>query len=441
MNISLQNQFLIKSISILFVSILVASCSFLDSKTGLEKDIEERTEVLGGIFATYWKGAKISIRSMPITENMDSIDFDEINSNQKEQLNLGEQLSRIYDWEAFLKDEPVATEPLSASDFMELAGELYALSDNIKDINEDRYPTFIEVVSNSKSVLKKEALAIPPNWNNSKEHWLFALVMEMKLGFGSWKTYELDKVTPKNLGTTDFVVAAHIHRGIDFLRNEWFYLAESEFTKTVNVLNGGSISLAPKTSEMLAEEFNLEGPAEEQFRYHARGITYLLRAFSKHQTEEEELLIGALEDIEKAMEDFAKAGIDNELVWLAESYLYIRQEDSDRAINSLNKLAQSNYFSEKERDLINDAVEELNSREPDKALNVITDKVIMYRLGLNYAMSYANEIQWMKLLENTEEGRRILAKFNELEQTLEKAKKYINIDSVAEKGKELWEDL
>jgi hypothetical protein len=67
-------------------------------------------------------------------------------------------------------------------------------------------------------------------------------------------------------------------------------------------------------------------------------------------------------------------------------------------------------------------------------LNSLTDKVIFYRLGFNYVMSYASEIQWLKILEQTEQGKRILERFSELEKTYEKVKSYLDVDNLKEKA-------
>jgi hypothetical protein len=56
-------------------------------------------------------------------------------------------------------------------------------------------------------------------------------------------------------------------------------------------------------------------------------------------------------------------------------------------------------------------------------------------------MSYASEIQWMQLLEKTEQGKRILKRFTELEQNFEKAKGYLNLDNLKEKGQTFFKDF
>lgn len=106
----------------------------------------------------------------------------------------------------------------------------------------------------------------------------------------------------------------------------------------------------------------------------------------------------------------------------------------------MSKLESRPYLSSKEKQLVNEAKNEIENRNTEYALNFITDKIVMYELSLNYAMSYIDEIQWLKLLENTQEGRELLLHFKTLENGFIKAKKYISIDELSRTGKNLIKD-
>jgi len=140
------------------------------------------------------------------------------------------------------------------------------------------------------------------------------------------------------------------------------------------------------------------------------------------------------------LKNFFKAGIDNELVWLAESYIYIKGKEVDKAVLSLSKLEHSRYLSSKEKQLVAEAKKEIENRNSDAALNFVTDKIVMYKLGMNYTMSYVDEIQWLKLLEKTQVGRELLDRFKEIEAGFIKAKKYISIDELSRNSKALIKD-
>jgi hypothetical protein len=438
------NMISAKSWAVLVFPLLLSlsGCGLLDSEKGIEKDRAEQQEILDGLFVTYWKGAKLSIRSIPIDEHTEAIDFAEIRRQQQEGLGLGRHLIRIYDWESFLRDaDDEEKKGLTAQEFIELAQELYSLADTIEHLDEDSYPTFIEIVHHSDRILGNEPFEVPDYWTNSMEHWLFAIVMESELAPGSWKTYELSRVHPKDLATSDYRFAAHLHKGLDHLRNKWYYLADRSFTAAITESNDPNVSLNEHVEKLLADaEINGLSP-RQQFKLIARASSHLLRGFSRHQSENDDLQSKAIEDIQIAVADFQALGADNELVWIAESYVYIQNEDKENAIASLTKLETSPLMTEKERTLIAEAKRNIQDRDPDSALNFLTDRIIMYKLGWSYAQSYAIEIEWMRLLEKTEQGRRILERFSELKQTFEKAKGYLDLDNLKNKGESLLKEI
>jgi hypothetical protein len=429
-------------IKIFFITVfLFSGCGFFDSEESLETNKEELNEVVTGLFASYWKGAKICIRSLPIKPDSDNINFEEIRKSQSEQLGLGKHLSRIYDMESIVKGENYETKPLSAKEYVELAKEIYSMAGNVEHLDEDDYPTFLEVIYNSRHVFKREPFDYPAFWNNAMDHWIFAIVMESGYSFGSWKTYELDKLDPAELPTSDLKAGAYLHKGIDHLRNEWFYLAEATFSDSIDVLSQKEIQLLPEIDALISEVNTGNLSNSERFRLVMRAFTYLCRGFSRHQMDTSSSKALALQDVESAVKDFSNAGMNNELVWVAESYLYIENENTDMAVESLAKLENSPYISKKEKKLIADAKKKIINRDPDAALNIVTDKLIMAKLGMSYAASYAVEIKWMTFFEKTEEGRRILARFKELDQTLEKAKKYMNVEKLKKAGSDLVDEL
>ncbi len=437
MGCNLMEKMKLKIVLICAFCFVLSGCGLLDADVGVERDRAERKEILEGLFVTYWRGAKISVRSIPIDASTETIDFEKIRRRQQENLGFGKHLSRIYDWEDFLRDAGDSDEEgLSAKEFMELAQELYSLADNLEHIDEDSYPTFIEILHHSSRILQTEPVEIPAGWNDSMEHWMFALVMETKFGFGSWKTYELERVLPRDLATTDYRIAANLHKGIDRLRNEWYHLADEAFSQAIVEASGPEFTLSSAVEAQIKNSND-----RRQLQLFARACAYLFRGFSRHQSGDDELSKNAIADIEAALTGFRDLGIENELVWMGQAYVYVRNDEKDKAIASLNKLEESILIGDKEKDLIADVKEHIQNRDPGGALNYLTDKVFMYKLGLSYAMSYAEEIQWLRLLEKTEQGRVVLERFTELEQTLEKAKVYLDLDNLKRKGRALYKEF
>jgi hypothetical protein len=56
-----------------------------------------------------------------------------------------------------------------------------------------------------------------------------------------------------------------------------------------------------------------------------------------------------------------------------------------------------------------------------------------YKLGSSYAYSYAQEIRWANILKKSEFGRKILQRFNDLEEAIEKAKEFISLEELKRK--------
>ena len=104
---------------------IILNCGFFESENGLEKDKNELNKMLDSYFVSYWKGAKLSYRSMPITKDSTIIDFKEIENEQKERLNLGPHLSKIFNNESFLKNlEKEKKIVYTAKELFELAKEI-----------------------------------------------------------------------------------------------------------------------------------------------------------------------------------------------------------------------------------------------------------------------------------------------------------------------------
>jgi hypothetical protein len=409
--------------------------------SGLERDTDDLNKVLAGFFVSYWKGAKLYIRSFPVTTETSGSDFEKLNQGQAEKFNLGKNLRHIYNIENVFNDQAQSHEPVSARDLLGFVREVYAMSDTIKSMDEDAYPTFMEVLSNSRRLFGGKPLNCPEYWNNSLDHWLFAVAMELKSGFGSWKTYELERVNPRELGTTDFRVMAEMHQGINRMASEWYYLADQSFSRALDELCKEEVSLHSDTRKLLSWRKNSDLSSEEQFRSLARAGAFLFRGFSRHQTGESEQEGAAVTDLQQSLHEFSRLGIDNELVWMTETYLFIKNGKQTEAIESLQQLESSRYLTSREKALVSEAKSYLQKRDPEKALNFVTDRIVIYRLGLNYATTYAEEIEWVGLLAKSKEGQKILTRFSDLRDTYEKARQYLDLDKMGGDGKKLWKKV
>ena len=420
-----------------FIVLFTSGFGFLSNQSSLETDLEDQQDALDSVFVAYWKAGKISLRSLPLTEETEVINFDAINNRQAEELGLGPHLRKIFDTRLLFDPEAANSYTFSITHIFEFSKEIYHMKDKTEHMDEDDYPTFVEIISHGKRITSGEELKLPKPWNNSLDHWAFALVMEPRTIFNSWITYELEKVNVDDIKTSDFKSLAYLHKGIDGFRNEWFYLADRSFSNSITELNKDEFSLASSV-EKLANRHLIDGfTVEQQVKLLLRATSYLMRGWSRQQSDSDDLMLKAAEDVELALKDFNQLGIDNELVWLAESYLYIKKEDTKRANASLDKLLASKRIPAKEKELIAKTKEHLKNRESGEALNFLTDKVFMSKLGASYAYSYAEQVEWVAFLKKSKEGREILEKLESFEASINKAKEFLSLEEIKNKSKSL----
>lgn len=412
---------------ITFITIL-SGWGFFKAENSLAKNTESLNKVLNGFFVTYWKGAKLSIRALPIKKETTLVDFDQVKKDHQTALPFGTQLQQMYNWEGVLNGIDEGRKKLQATEFVSLAKEIYALPSVLKETNEDDYPTTLEVIANTRSLFKKDPVELPEQWNKSMEHWLFAIAMEAQLGFNSWKTYELHSVVPSELHTTDLQTLAFMHKGINHLRHNWSYLAEESFTQALAILAKDEVTLLPHSERFFALLSDNTLSTQERFRSQFSGITHLLRGLALQQMETAEADEQAQEDIAQTVVHFTKADIDNEFTWLAQSYLHIQRQETPKALEALTKLENSDLLAIEEKAAIVEIKQQLTTKsveqteQTNKALKTLANSQIMYKLGLNYAKSYLTDVKWTKLLETTEEGKGLLNHFIQLQESFEKTK-------------------
>jgi len=141
------------------------------------------------------------------------------------------------------------------------------------------------------------------------------------------------------------------------------------------------------------------------------------------------------------MADSKTLGVDNELVWFAGAYVAIKKEDNKLAIQYLDKLQNSKYFTDNEKDAINDVKDYLSDRKSDKALNVIYDKLFIGKLVTGYMINYFTEIDWNKAIKQTKAGQQLLELPNIIDKEYKKVESVIDPSKLQEKGKEMLKDI
>jgi len=164
-----------------------------------------------------------------------------------------------------------------------------------------------------------------------------------------------------------------------------------------------------------------------------RGIDRLIIGNEKEQ--------GALDDFQAFLNICNYLGVQTELTLAIETYLHLKNEDSERAINSLQRLKQSTMFSEKEKKSIDESIGYLQNRESGKVLNSVYDKYFLSKIVMKYTWNKTKELDWRRFMKK-QGFENVDATFNKIEATKEFIKnleKYTTEDGLREASKQLKE--
>ncbi|RYG10729.1 MAG: hypothetical protein EOO07_21695 [Chitinophagaceae bacterium] len=144
----------------------------------------------------------------------------------------------------------------------------------------------------------------------------------------------------------------------------------------------------------------------------------------------------ALEDFELFVKDANELGLENELVWCVESYLYLKREEPEKAIEALTKLQNSKMLSKDEREAITETITYLKVRESGAKLNTIYDKTVMTKIATSYVFAVLKKIDWEKVLEKqgVPHTKTVFASLKKYEAIADKVSSYTKDDAL-EQGK------
>ena len=233
-------------------------------------------------------------------------------------------------------------------------------------------------------------------------------------------------------------------RGFLFFEKGLFYLSEDEITRNINWLNANK-EVDLRFTRMM---FNWGGLDNTQTHIGFHALNHLFRGFDRLMMERAIDEERALEDFEIFLQDFKKIGLDNELIWGIETYLYLKKEDKEKAIGSLTNLESSGLLSSNEKESIRESIEYLKTRESGQTLNGVYDKYFLSKIATKYMFSVLSQIDWEQVLKDndvphTEEMFDTIERFEDLverfnsystDETLEKAE-----EQLKESGKAIWD--
>ncbi len=269
---------------------------------------------------------------------------------------------------------------------------------------------------------------------------MFAVLTEaLKQLPESFQLYELSRLQVPDLENTEIKPIVALFKGIVFIEKKWFYLSDEALSQGIYYLENDNLKIEYKNSAKFFKEVKLDSEKAEILQLHA--LSCLLRAYARYKTGEEEMKQKLVEDSEKFLSDAEKLGIDNELTWIAGSYVYINKGENEKAIACLEKLEKSEMLGSKEKEGIADIKKYMNDRENDKALNIFFDKIFIGQLVLKYFFDYLSELDWYFAMNQSEAGKTLNGVPNLIDSEYKKAEKTVGVDNFKKKGSDLWKKV
>lgn len=420
----------LKYIPLLLSLFLITSC-FNKEKTDeelLEKDKIELKENLDSYKITTYKFGKILIRS--------SAEKDTIST---EFLSFKKDLDKIFN--KVVKYDVKNPENLSLLDYILIYRDYKKMEDFIMKTDEDVFPTLVDAfnVIYGDSISKKREYykGKEKEYVQNIEHAILSAVVILSKDLGKEVSlYECTKTTPELLPDSEIKTLLQYFRGFLFFEKGLYYLSEDEISRNINWLNNNKNVDLPYTRAFF-QWGNLDN---ESTHLGLHSLNHLFRGFDRLMMEREIDEKRALEDFEAFLKDANKIGLNNEITWSIETYLYLKNEENEKAIAALTKLKTSTLLSSEDKKRIDESIEYVKNREPDKVLNGFYDKFFLSRIATKYMYVILSKVDWEKVMkkQNVPHTDEIFKTIDNLKSFIDNLKKYGSTEELKNKGKSLW---
>ncbi|HEX8574715.1 MAG TPA: short-chain dehydrogenase, partial [Flavobacterium sp.] len=231
----------------------------------------------------------------------------------------------------------------------------------VKETDEDIFPTAIEGFSKvygDKSIKQTLLSGEAKIYSQNVEHAILSVATLGAKSLGpEFSLYECSKTQPEKLQDSEEKTLLEFIRGFLFLNNNLLYLSEDGFSRNINWLEKNKQIPLPLTKAF----FGWQSLNDEQVNTSFHALNCLFRGMDRLKMKREVDEERALDDFELFVKDANQLGLQNELVWMVESYLYLKREKAEQAIVSLNKLKGSKILGKEEREAIEESVNYLKN--------------------------------------------------------------------------------
>lgn len=418
-----------KKIILVLLLTLTISCSD-DDKTDkqlLENDKKELVENLDSYKVATYKFGKILIRASA-EKNTISPEFQSFKSD----------LDRIFN--KVVKYDLEDPESLTVLDYISIYRDYKKMEDFIMETDEDMFPTLIDAfnvvygdsISRQREYLKGEEKIYIQNI----EHSVLSAIVILSKDLGKEVSlYECSKTNPELLPDSEIKTLLQYIRGFLFYEKGLYYLSEDEISRNIDWLNNNKKVDLPYTRAM----FQWGNLNNEQTHIGFHSLNHLFRGFDRLMMERKIDEKRALEDFEMFLKDAKEIGLDNEIVWSIETYLYLKNEDNEKAIAALTKLKTSKLLSSEEREKIDESIEYVKNRKPGEVLNSFYDKYFLSKIATKYMFSILSKVDWEKILkeQNVPHTEEIFETIDIFKTLVENLEKYSSTEIVKDTGEEI----
>lgn len=421
-----------------YFSVCNFPCGMLKRKTDkilLELDQKKLEENINYDKIVFYKFAKIAVRSSAV-EDTTLAEYQKFSKQTQSVIRTMRSVN------------PNSKESISVIDALLMYKEYRSVKNFVKVTDEDLFPPlsngFIAMYTGLKS---NESLfpKISKAHFQNVEHAVLSMAVLTTRDLGQpFALYECSKTQPELLDDCEVKTLLEFVRGFLFFSNNLYYLSEDGISRNIKWLNKNEAISLPYTKAF----FGWRNLSDEQTHTAFHGMNHLFRGLDRLRMERKIDEERSLEDFEDFLKDMDKLGLQNELVWAVESYLYLKKENSEKAIPALSKLKSSPLFSESEREILEQTIEYVQDRKSDQALKGIYDKAFMGKIASKYMFSILSKVDWEKVMQDqgvphTKEIFGGINKFKELSNSVSSYTQTSTIDKgkteITKKGSELLE--
>ncbi len=422
--LNMKNQILLILLLLCFIS-----CSD-ENKTDadlLERDKKELNDNLASYKVSSYKFGKILIRA--------SVEKDTISAEFQ---SFKADLDRLSD--IIMKYDFENGENLSLLDYITIYRDYKRMESFIMKTDEDIFPTLSDAlnIAYGDSTSKKRPFYTgkEKEYVQNMEHAVLSAMVILSKDLGKQVSlYECSKTKPDLLPDSETKTLLQYFRGFLFFEKGLYYLSEDEISRNIDWLNNNK-NVDLELTKTVFQWGNLDN---KQAHIGLHAFNHLFRGFDRLMMDREIDHERALADFEVFLEDSKKIGIDNEITWSIETYLYLMNEKNEKAITSLTKLKSSNLLSTRERKSIDESIEYLKNREPGKVLNGFYDRYFLGKIATKYMLSILAQVDWKKIMEEqevpyTEEMFTNIERFKDF---VDHLNQYASKEKLKETGKDL----